>query len=274
MGRAPRRRAHAGVRVSQIDLEEAIAARALGIEAPGGGFRVISADPPWMFKVFSAKGEGRSASQHYNTMSLDDICALPVSDLAARDCHLFLWVTGSNLPHGLRVMESWGFRYSGTAFVWVKTRKDGQPAIGMGHTTRKSAEFCLLGRRGAPKRKSKAVREVIMSPRREHSRKPDETYGRIETYADGPYLELFARQPWPGWTAWGNQTDRFAPVSPAVPPAVRPVGAGGDARLPLRGLGDGCAPGSGAAGDARSVPQPAPDEGRVSQPEADRSRLL
>ncbi len=230
----------------------------MNIEKPEGGFRVILADPPWSFQSFSVKGEGRSAKQHYNTMTLDDICAMAVADLAARDCHLFMWVTGSNLPHGLRVMESWGFRYSGTAFVWVKTRADGQPAIGMGHTTRKSAEFCLLGRRGSPRRKSKAVREVIMSPRREHSRKPDETYDRIHAYADGPYLELFARQQWPGWTAWGNQTDRFeAPRSPALSPAV-PVGpAGHDPDLPCGESPGGRPEGRGPDGQARARDEPA-----------------
>jgi N6-adenosine-specific RNA methylase IME4 len=174
-----------------------------------GSYRVILADPPWTYSCFSPKGEGRSAKQHYNTMTLGDICAMPVADLAAPDCHLFLWVTGSNLPQGIQVMTSWGFRYSGTAFVWVKTKKDGQPRIGMGHTTRKSAEFCLLGRKGSPKRNSKAVREVIMAERREHSRKPDETYRRIEQYSDGPYVELFARQTWPGWNCWGNETEKF-----------------------------------------------------------------
>lgn len=228
--------------MKQINLEESIAAKSLGIEAPGEGFHVILADPPWTYQVFSEKGEGRSAKQHYSTMSLDDICAMPVEKLAARDCHLFLWVMGSNIPQGLRVMEAWGFRYSGTAFVWVKVKSDGTPRIGMGHTTRKSAEFCLLGRRGSPKRKSKAVREVILAPRREHSRKPDETYERIEAYADGPYLELFARQQWPGWTAWGNQTDRFeAPRSPAPVPPVPVDEAGRGPDLPRRAHGDGCA---------------------------------
>lgn len=180
---------------------------------PDKKYAAILADPPWTYSCFSPKGEGRSALQHYSTMGLDGICALPVPNICARDCHLFLWVPGPNLPQALQVMAAWGFAYSGTGFVWVKTRKDGQPAIGMGHTTRKSAEFCLLGRKGSPKRLSKAVREVIMAPRREHSRKPDETYGRIEAYCVGPRIELFARTSWPGWDSWGNEVGKFEAVA-------------------------------------------------------------
>lgn len=238
-------------------------------EIPRRHFNVILADPPWTFQVFSAKGEGRSAKQHYQTMTLDDICAMPVADFAARDCHLFLWLPGSALPHGLRVMEAWGFKYSATGFVWVKTRADGQPAIGMGHTTRKSAEFCLLGRRGSPRRLSKAVREVIMSPRREHSRKPDETYARIEAYAVGPYLELFARTQRPGWTAWGNQVDRFDQPGSSPPLPVVPVdAAAGRPDLSRRPALDGHAETSGPPGSQRFDDGAPPAPALPTQPEA------
>jgi N6-adenosine-specific RNA methylase IME4 len=184
---------------------------------PEGPFRAVAADPPWTYHAFSTKGEGRSAQRHYPTMSLDAIKALPVADAAARDCHLFLWVTGPYLPKAFEVMEAWGFRYSAVAFTWVKLKRAGQPLlysegafhVGMGHTTRKNAEFCLLGRRGRPTRKNRAVRELIIAPVREHSRKPDETYDRIQTYCDGPYLELFARTQRPGWRCWGDQTNHF-----------------------------------------------------------------
>jgi N6-adenosine-specific RNA methylase IME4 len=188
---------------------------------PHGPFSVILADPPWTYSVFSAKGEARSAKRHYQTMSLADICAMPIAASAADDAHLFLWATTPNLPQALKVMESWGFAYSSTAFVWVKTNKrqgglffdQRSWFVGMGHTTRQNAELVLLGRRGKPKRLSRAIRQIVVAPRREHSRKPDEVHERIESYASGPYLELFARQSRPGWTVWGNQSDKFDAVA-------------------------------------------------------------
>ena len=189
---------------------------------PGGG-PVILADPPWTYRVFTDAGKGRSAEQHYDCMSLDDICGLPVADVAAKNCHLFLWCTGPGLVAGQpqQVCRAWGFAPSAMAFVWVKSKRDAERqakvcgidhrlfAMGMGHTTRQNAEFVLLGRRGSPRRRSRSVHQIVVAPRQEHSRKPDEVYGRIETYADGPYLELFARQAWPDWTAWGDQVGRF-----------------------------------------------------------------
>jgi len=184
---------------------------------PSGPFPVIYADPPWTFKTRSAKGlDGRP--QHYPRMSMADIVELPVLDVAADDCWLFLWTTGPHLPQALRVMTAWDFHYSGIGFVWIKTNKNApSPLIntdtdlfmGGGYTTRKNAEICFLGRRGQPKRLSRSVREVLISKRREHSRKPDEFYDRIEQFAAGPYLELFARQTRPGWSAWGNETTKF-----------------------------------------------------------------
>jgi N6-adenosine-specific RNA methylase IME4 len=125
-------------------------------------------------------------------------------------------------------MNAWGFRFSGSGFVWPKLNPKGQGfAFGGGFTTRKSTEVCWLGRRGRPRRNAKDVRELIIAPRRQHSRKPDETYGRIERFCDGPYVELFARQRWPGWLAWGDQVDSFTAAaqvglfdSPAQSPAI------------------------------------------------------
>lgn len=172
---------------------------------PRGHYRVILADPPWMF---AAGTSGRP--QHYGRMTDRELARLPVEDLAHPDgCWLFLWTTSPKIFHAQRIAEAWGFRYSGRAFVWVKTTPDGLH-MGQGYTTRKNAEDCLLFRRGAPKRTAKDVHEVIISPVREHSRKPDEAYGRIERFAAGPYLELFARQEHLGWTAWGDQVGRFS----------------------------------------------------------------
>ena len=195
---------------------------------PRGHFAAIVADPPWHFKSRTALqmqnwNSRRDAEKHYDIMKLEDIMAMPVRDLAAKDAHLFLWTTGPCLQQAFAVMEAWGFRYSTLAFVWTKLRKAHDPHqlrvtatidsdfhVGLGLTTRKNAELVLLGRRGSPKRIAKNVRELIVSPRREHSRKPDEVYVRVERYCTGPYLDLFSREIRPGWTAWGNETNKFA----------------------------------------------------------------
>lgn len=196
-------------------------------DLPRGHFGCILADPPWHFRARTALQVGnwtsrRDAEKHYPVMGVEDIAAMPVRDLAAKDAHLFIWTTGPCLRQTFEVMEAWGFRYSAVAFTWVKLKKsfdvrqlrvlptlESDLHVGLGLTTRKNAEFCLLGRRGNARRNAKDVREIIMSPVREHSRKPDEAKARIERYCDGPYLELFARAPREGWTVWGNETDKF-----------------------------------------------------------------
>jgi hypothetical protein len=128
-------------------------------------------------------------------------------------------------------MDAWGFRYSSVAFTWVKTNPKAPVLfldhrsfhIGLGHTTRKNAEFCLLGRRGSPKRLSKAVRELIIAPRREHSRKPEEAYARIEQFCAGPRLELFGRQTRLGWEVWGNEATKFDAAVPGEAPRAEPL---------------------------------------------------
>jgi N6-adenosine-specific RNA methylase IME4 len=195
-------------------------------------YKCIEADPPWAFRSFAPpNGNARSRRDvevHYQTMNLSDIKALPIRDLAHPDgCHLFLWTTGPCLPQALETIKEWGFRYSGIAFTWVKLLKRLNGAqveltttaeiaslmhTGLGFTTRKNAEFCLLARRGNAKRVSKSVRELIISPRREHSRKPPEAKERIEAYCVGPYLSLFGRESRPNWTIWGDQAEKFDKV--------------------------------------------------------------
>jgi N6-adenosine-specific RNA methylase IME4 len=201
---------------------------------PQGGARVILADPAWDFENFSEKGEAKNPNQHYDCMSVEAICAMPVAALAARDCALFLWVTWPMMPHWTRVIEAWGFSFKGLAWEWIKYNpKTGKYAFGPGYGTRKNLEPCLLAARGAPMLrqdvpddlfgpgvKAEGVRSVrdfievmpldcIRAPRREHSRKPDEQYERIETLFDGPYVELNARQRRKGWLSWGNEVDKF-----------------------------------------------------------------
>jgi len=168
---------------------------------PGGQYGAILMDPPWRFETRGAGGNGRAAENHYPTMTMSRISALgeEIAARAAEDSVLFLWATSDRLADAIELMERWGFIYRSTAFVWVK---EGAP--GLGYWTRKGAEICLLGTRGKPKRLAANVAEVIHGPRREHSRKPDEVYVAIQALVAGPYLEVFARQAWPGWDAWGN----------------------------------------------------------------------
>jgi N6-adenosine-specific RNA methylase IME4 len=178
-------------------------------------FGAISADPPIAFKTRSAKGEDRSPQRRYRCMSYDELIALPVAAIAAPDAFLFLWIPLRSVFLVEPFMNAWGFEFSGTAFVWVKPNKT-KPGwtMGTGFGTRKNAEVCWLGRCGAPQRKSKGVHELIIAHRREHSRKPDEIYPRIEQLCAGPYCELFARQQWLNWTAWGDEVDLFDGAQP------------------------------------------------------------
>lgn len=190
---------------------------------PEKHFGAVLVDPPWFFRTRTDFVSKRDPRHHYKggVMSAAQIAALPVGDYAARSAHLFLWTTGPMLEQAFSVIRAWGFRYSGIAFVWVKTKKllagqlrfvlaaDSEFHVGLGFTTRKNAEFCLLGRRGHARRQAKDVRELIVSPRREHSRKPDEIYPRIERYSAGPYLELFGRQERHGWTVRGDEVQKF-----------------------------------------------------------------
>lgn len=172
-------------------------------------YKIIYADPPWQYKVYSKKGLGRSAEKHYPTMSLEDIQALPVGELADPDCTLFVWTTIPLLKDCFSVIRAWGFEYKTVAFVWIKlNRKSNSLFWGMGHWTRSNAELCLLATKGHPKRKSAGVHQIILSHVEEHSKKPDETRKRIiQLVGDLPRVELFARQKTDGWDVWGNEVD-------------------------------------------------------------------
>ena len=185
------------------------------IDLPPHHFRTIVADPPWSFKTWSNKGKAKSPEQHYDTMSLEDIKALPVGDAAAEDCLLLMWAVNPMLPQAFATMDAWGFSYKTIGFCWAKASRNSDPDwapkwhMGLGYWTRANVEVCLLGVRGKPKRCSKAVRQLIVDPVREHSRKPDEFYNRVMRLAAGPYLELFSRQEREGWTTWGIERQKF-----------------------------------------------------------------
>jgi len=174
-------------------------------------YGAILVDPPWHFTTYSAKGRDRCPdARHYKTMSREAIEAPPVLELAAPDCVLFLWSICCMLPQALDLGARWGFAYKTVAFYWAKTTKDQMSfPIGTGYWTRSNPEQCLLFTRGKPQRLSASVPKLIVAPRREHSRKPDEVRERIERLVDGPYLELLARESRPGWTTWGNEATKF-----------------------------------------------------------------
>ena len=140
-------------------------------------------------------------------MRLEEIKALPVPELADRDCVLFLWATFPMLPEALEVLRAWGFRFKTVAFTWIKLApKSNSIFWGMGYWTRSNAEICLLGTRGQPRRRAGNVHQVIISHVEEHSKKPDEARQRIVALmGDVPRVELFARQAAPGWDVWGNE---------------------------------------------------------------------
>lgn len=142
-------------------------------------------------------------------MTLEEICKLPVGDLAAENCSLFLWTTGPKLLEAFEVIHSWGFEYRTVAFVWLKqTQTSKEWFTGLGWWTRSNSEFCLLAAKGNPIRFSNAVHQLIVSPIQEHSKKPDETRDRIiKLVGDLPRIELFARQKTKGWDIWGNELE-------------------------------------------------------------------
>ncbi|WP_426386944.1 MT-A70 family methyltransferase [Sphingobium sp. R-21] len=179
--------------------------------AGNGGFKTVLADPPWQFQ----NRTGKVAPEHrrlnrYSTMTLDEICELPVADCVDATAHLYLWVPNALLPDGLRVMREWGFEYKSN-IIWRKIRKDGgSDGRGVGFYFRNVTEIILFGVRGKNARTLDPGRtqvNYIESRKREHSRKPDEQYPLIEECSPGPFLEMFSRGTRPDWTVWGNQAD-------------------------------------------------------------------
>lgn len=173
-----------------------------------GSYGAILCDPPWAFRTYSGADmtPHRTTVDPYRTMSFDHLRYLPVGSLAARDCALFLWVVDSHLDMAFPLAEAWGFKYKTRVFEWLKTTKAGNGyRISMGYWSRKQCESVLLFTRGKPHRLNADVRQIIEAPIREHSRKPDDTYDRIERLVAGPYCELFATHYHRGWDGWGNR---------------------------------------------------------------------
>jgi N6-adenosine-specific RNA methylase IME4 len=213
------------------------------------GYAAIVCDPPWRYATWSQKGRGRCPDfqmpramqrqnrpeRHYQTMPMDQLEALPVADLAAKHCALFLWAIDPMLPQAIALGQRWGFTYKTVGFYWGKLRREGSTRhllheepdhklfpMGTGYWSRPNPEQCLLFTRGKPKRLSAAVRKLIIAPRREHSRKPDETYERVEQLCSGPYLDLFSRRSRPGWTCWGDQSGLLDSAAWAASMQIKP----------------------------------------------------
>lgn len=166
-------------------------------------YSIIYADPPWHFWG----GGWKNQTQHYKTMSINEIKNLPVEGLANKDCILFMWVTFPILQEAFEVMESWGFEYATCGFNWVKKQKKGDGwFFGLGNWTRSNSELCLIGVKGHPVRQSASVSQIIDNPVEAHSKKPDCVRDKIvELMGDIPRIELFARQKTKGWDVWGNE---------------------------------------------------------------------
>jgi len=185
-------------------------------------YDVILADPPWRYNGWRTRSSG-IAERQYRTLPLEDICALPVGDLAAPNCALFLWaVSPTLLDYPAKVIAAWGFDYKTCAFIWIKTVRDSlRPRLGLGHYTRSASESCLLAIRGSMPVDNHSVSQVIHAPITRHSEKPQEHYQRIERlYPDASKIELFARRRRPGWDAWGDEVDSDIAI-----PSLRGEGA-------------------------------------------------
>ena len=189
------------------------------LDLPRNEYNVILCDPPWSWVSYSGKQSAptKKTVSPYPVMTLEDMKNLPVPDIADKDCALIMWVIGSHIEQAINLGKAWGFEFKSDLFTWVKVGKHDPLVrpIGMGKWTRKQVEQAFIFTRGKPKRKSGGVRqlieadEVIYEPKREHSRKPDCQYERIEELLDGPYCELFSRTTRAGWDAWGNDVGRF-----------------------------------------------------------------
>lgn len=181
----------------------------------GKKFKSMGSDPQWKFLTRSALGDGRSANVHYKTEEVDRIKNLPVGELLDDDGAFYMWMVDWCPQDALDLLAHYGLRHVTTAFTWIKTNGEGALDIwshstwhmGQGYWTRANPEDCWMATRGKPKRLYADVRQLIIAPLMEHSRKPDAWLERIERLTEGPYLELQARRPRAGWTSWGDELE-------------------------------------------------------------------
>lgn len=177
-------------------------------------YNIIYADPPWQYGD-KRTGKGKNnpngaggAEKHYKTMRTEDICNLPIKNIADDNCMLFMWTTSPMMFEAEKVIKAWGFDYKTFGFVWVKMTNDMSKVRGdgIGNYTIQNAEYCLIGLRGKYWRNKTGVKQILLDPKQEHSKKPSEARERIlELCGDLPRIELFARQHADGWDCWGNE---------------------------------------------------------------------
>jgi len=183
------------------------------IELPDKKYNIIYADPPWHYGSKSAVNntigsEIKPLSDHYNTMTLQELKELPIKNITKDDAVCFMWVTDSHLDEALEIFKAWGFKYKTIAFNWVKTTSKGNYCKNVAPWTMKNSEICLLGVKGTMSKYKQAnnIESLVIAERTKHSKKPQEVRNRIELlFGDLPRIELFARQTSPGWDAWGNE---------------------------------------------------------------------
>lgn len=184
---------------NRAKVAEVVAPAPAAIAESGAKFATIVIDPPWDWGDEGDQDQLGRARPDYSTMSLSDLLALPVGELADDDCHIYLWITNRSLPKGFQLLERWGFRYI-TALTWVK------PSFGMGNYFRGQTEHVLFGVKGSQMLKRRDVGTVFHAARgpNGHSSKPVEFYELVESCSPGPYLEMFSRVSRPDWTTWGE----------------------------------------------------------------------
>lgn len=171
-------------------------------------YSIIYADPPWDSNHQFTRDKNRGNKQHYPLMKIKDIKAMPIKDITADDCILFMWVVDSQLFEAKEVIDAWGFTYKTVGFTWAKETSNGKDFFGVGMWTRKNPEMCLIATKGNPKRINAGVRQLQHYKVREHSRKPDEIREEIvKLMGDLPRIELFARTQTEGWDVFGNEVE-------------------------------------------------------------------
>jgi site-specific DNA-methyltransferase (adenine-specific) len=171
-------------------------------------YSVIYCDCPWKYDN-EKDNDPAMGGMTYKTMSVDELCRLPINNIAAKDCALFFWATMPKLREALKVIDAWGFEYRTCAFTWVKQNPKGEGIYsGLGHWTNGNAELCLFAKQGQPKRINKDVKQIVLAPRSRHSAKPAEVRERIvRLMGDVPRVELFAREKVDGWECFGNEVE-------------------------------------------------------------------
>lgn len=174
------------------------------IPFPKKKYSIIYADPPWRYQD---KGCNGNCESHYPTLSIDQLCELPVNDIADKNSILFLWTTFPMLKESMQLIDSWGFKYKTIAFIWIKTNKISPTFFyGLGRWTRGNTEPCLLATKGKPKRINNSISQLVISPIEKHSKKPDIVRELIvDLVGDLPRIELFARNCANNWDAWGDE---------------------------------------------------------------------